>query len=84
MSRRGTCHLEGLGVREGGVVGSKLALEANDYQDDLVVGRSRRLANEGFRSTHLNRSRVSITSAFSIRTFRLKAGRSFYHYKRPG
>ena len=35
-----TCHLESLRVREGGVVGTKSAPQANDSQEDLV-GRSR-------------------------------------------
>ena len=36
-----TCHLEGLRVREGGMIGPKSALEANDLQEDLVVSRSK-------------------------------------------
>jgi len=36
-----TCYLEGLRVREGGVVSTKSELEANDSQKDLVVSRSK-------------------------------------------
>ena len=33
-----TCHLEGLRVREGDMVSTKSALEANDSQQDLLGG----------------------------------------------
>ena len=33
-----TCHLEGVRVREGGVVRTKSRLEANDSQKDLLGG----------------------------------------------
>ena len=35
-----SCLFEGLRVREGGVVDTLSALETNDSQEDLVVGRS--------------------------------------------
>ena len=49
-----TCHLEGLRVREGGVVSTKSAVEANDSQKDLVVSRSKLgkvFRSEGSRAT---------------------------------
>ena len=36
-----TCHLEGLRIREGGVVSTKSALEANDSQKGFVLSRSK-------------------------------------------
>ena len=65
------CLVEGLRVRKGGVLGTLSALEANDSQEDSVVRRSQpseMLSGEGPRHPY---SRVSLTSAFSIRTFRL-------------
>ena len=64
------CHLEGLRVREGGVVGTKSAMEANDSQGDLVVSRSAKCSALRVHVTHPC-SRVSITSAFDLQAFRL-------------
>jgi len=36
-----TCHLEGLRIREGGVLSTQSALEATASQEDLVVSRSK-------------------------------------------
>ena len=68
-----SCLLEGLRVRKGGVVGTLSALEADDSQADLVrlSEPSEVLRAEGPRHTPV----VSITSAFSVRTFRLKWSR---------
>ena len=49
-----TCNLEGLRVREGGVVGTKSALEPNDWQEDLIMSRSKLgkvFCSEGSRHT---------------------------------
>ena len=66
-----SCLLEGLHVLKGGVAGTPSAVEADDSQEDSVVRRSQpseMLSGEGPRHPY---SRVSLTSAFSIRTFRL-------------
>ena len=66
-----TCHREGLRVGEGGVVGTR-SLEANDSQEGLAVSRAK-LVKLPVRGVHVKYpySRVSVTSAFTIRTFRL-------------
>ena len=49
-----TWHLEGLRVREGGMVSTRSVLEANDSQQDLVVSHSKRgkvFRSEGPRHT---------------------------------
>ena len=69
-----TCYLDGLRVREGGRVGTKSALEANGSQEDFVVSpvvrSSAKCSALRVHAAHPY-SRVSITSAFSTRTFSL-------------
>ena len=66
-------------VRERGLVGTKSALEANDSQEEV----SRSKLGEVFCALRVHvtppYSRVSITSAFSIRTFRLGGAVALSH-----
>ena len=63
------------------MVNTRSALEANTSRKDLVVSRSN-LGNV-FRPEGPRHTRVSITSAFNIRTFRLRGAVVLPHNSAP-
>ena len=78
------CHHEGLPVQEGGLASRKSALEAIDSLKDLVVSRSKLgkvFRSEGPRLTPVQQ--VLITSAFSIRTLRLRGAVVLWYNSGP-
>ena len=74
-----SCLLERLLLREGAVVGKLSALKADDLPEDLAVHRSE-LGDCSATRVHVTHPyRVTVTSAFNMRTFRL-SGAVFLSY----